>query len=134
MRHRSKLHWFTIQRNDLTIKDSTGALNRSTGWRTIKLNVRCHIQQVNKGDALVKYDIKVAQFLYVIMHNEPDLSPDESYRFIINVNPLLRIDNFPDKNEIKILEFKGASTGVISKLNRHSTNDIYAEHNKRWTL
>lgn len=136
MRYQDKFHWFNVQTNAFTAKDTTGALNRQTGWSNLKVNVRGHIQQVNRGDALEKYDIKVAELLYVIFFDDSTFIPDASTRFIINKTPKYKVPLNPQPEEIKILEFIAFNEGYIGNFVKSTVNtlEIYAQHNKRWTL
>jgi len=136
MRKRAKYHWFNIQRNDLTVKDITGALDRREGWRTTNTNIPCQIQQINRGEAFEKYNISVAEVLYIILFHNVNFTPDASYRFIIPSDGLETIQ-LPDTlvlGNYKILEFKGFNKSAIGKLKRKGQLEVYGEHNKRWTL
>ena len=132
MRKRIAYHFFSIQKNDLSPHDGSGAVDRR--WRFVVKNLRCQIQQVNRGTAVEKYDIKVAEILYVIYHNNYLWSVDSSTRFIISVDPRQQIGETPQESGIKILQFIGTSEEVMTKVRRKTNIEIYAEWNKRWTL
>ena len=134
MKFRDKFHWMRVQKNDLTGKDSTGALNRSTGWRTFKENIRCQVQQLDKGDLELKYDIKADTDIYIIFFDDTSFSPSPSFRFIINNIPTLQVPFIPEMDEIKILEFIGFNANYIGRIPRKNTLEIYVKDNKRWQL
>lgn len=134
MHNKLKTHWFNVQTNKFTTKENTGALNREVGWSNLKIDVRGQVQQVNKGDALEQYNIKVAGILYIIFFDDVSFEVDAGCRFIINKKPKFKVPEHCTLNDVKILEFMGFNQGYIDRIDRKNVLEIYAEHNKRWSL
>lgn len=127
-------HWVSFQYNDLSGQDKSGAIDRK--WTFLQKNVPCNVQQINRGNAFNRYGIEVSESLFVICYNYLHTRFDNSYRFIINVRPELKIPDIatPNPEEIYILEFRGCKTGVINRNRRFNEYEVYGEWNNRWEL
>lgn len=127
-------HYFCVQDNsNYHGKDSSGAVDR-TNFPIILQNVRCNVQEVNKQDAVLKYNIKVSEKLYVLYHRQ-ELTLDETIRIIIPADNLFKEIQFPlQQNDILILEYRGRRRPTFSRNRRWDAYELYGEHNKRWQI
>lgn len=132
MRTRALYHYFSVQNNNLSSRDASGAINRS--WAFEKRNIKCQIQEIGKAEAVERYGIQVAEVMYLILYQDPTLTIDETKRFIIHNDPRNQIYYAPKESDIKILEYKGKREAVIHQRRRHAEFRIFAEWNKRWIL
>lgn len=133
MQRKTFRHYFSVQDNsNYHGTEKTGALHRSN-FPWLYKNLRCNIQEVNRQDSVLKYNIEVSEKLFVIYHNF-DAVFDEEHRFVVNVNPLRQIADNPSIDNILILEYRGRRVSVYSRNRQKITHEIYAEFNNRWRL
>ena len=132
MRTRSLYHFVSVQSNSGSVLDKSRAVQRV--WSYIYKNLRCRIQETGKGDADLKYGIKVSEIMYVLYFQNPLFTPDETTRYIIKNDPRLQIEENEPEEGLKILEFKGKKEADLHHISRFRQVEVYTEYNKRWRI
>lgn len=132
MRTRQKYHYVSVQVLDGSILDESRAIQRV--WSYKYKNIKCHIQEVGKGDAELIYGIKVSEVMYILYLQNPIFIPDETTRYIIKDDPRRKIEGVEPEEGLKILEFRGKKEPVIHHISRYREVEIYTEFNKRWKI
>jgi len=132
MRTRSLYHYVSVQTLAGSGTDESRAVQRL--WSYKLKNVRCRIQEIAKGDADLRYGIKVSEIMYVLYFQNPQFIPDETTRYVIKNDPRQRISENDPEDGLKILEFRGKRESDLHRINRHSVVEVFSEYNKRWRI
>lgn len=126
-------HYFTIQnQKDFHGVEKSGAIHRSA-FADHKINLPCNIQQMNRMDAETRYNIVVAEKLFVIYH-KCSLLFDETYRVLVNKNDFRILSTIRNPDDVLILEYRGHKVPGYTKNKRLRVNEVYCEWNKRGVL
>lgn len=131
-------HYFSVE-HSLHGKDASGAIQRSTGFtisaeHSNRIGHLQHMRSASKReDTVLRYGIKSQEVAYILYHPHSDLSIPVGSRILMNKNPLLRVEEFPDELNTDIYEFKGSpGQPIIHKMKK--LFEVYLEKNNRWEL
>lgn len=138
-----KRHYFSVQTNIHTGRDSAGALKLRDDWATIHENLQCHLQAVSsssskgRNDVITTFGKPELELSHVIWHNSTTLDLSASHRLLIAKNAEEQIDftTTLTKDDLRIFDVVSPREPVVFRQIRSKTLfEIYLMQNPRASL
>ena len=128
-------NYFTVATSINAGQDTEGAVDRDYQIQVIGgyINRRGAFQGVSKKDAIEIYGKKEDVTLIRLFYNLKELAVSSATFILSHKNPLIRISNFQDRENLIVYQYIGQRDPVMHK-SKNVPLEIFLERNHRWSI
>ena len=128
-------NYFTVATSINAGQDTEGAVDRDYQIQVLNgyINRRGAFQAISKKDVMEIYGKKEDVTLIRLFHNLRELEITTATFIVSHKNPLIRVSNFSDRENLIVYQYVGQRDPVMHKT-RNVPLEIFLERNHRWNI